>query len=180
MQPPYLLGLCGPAGVGKSTVAATLAQHHAFQRLRFAGTLKKMLRALGLSEAQVDGDEKETPCDLLGGKTPRQAMQTLGTQWGRDCVDADIWVRATLAQADLRLRIRQSVVIDDVRFDNEAQAILQRGGVVIKLSRAGFAHSDVHASEVGISADFITHIVPNNSTPEEAADHAAWWLRNMS
>ena len=57
---PVIIALTGPAGCGKTTVAKQL-EGHGFVRVRFAGPIKAMLRALGLTEAQVDGDEKETP-----------------------------------------------------------------------------------------------------------------------
>jgi hypothetical protein len=132
-----LIGLTGPAGCGKSTIAQTLSFSAWVVRHRFAGPLKAMLRTLGLTEAQVDGNEKELSCALLGGRTPRYAMQTLGTEWGRGLLDDDLWLRATLLQIDATLAETRSpiVVIDDVRFDNEAAAIRTRGGIVIKLVR---------------------------------------------
>ena len=48
-----------------------------------------MLYQLGLGEAHIEGALKEVPCELLGGKTPRYAMQTLGTEWGRDTDQQD-------------------------------------------------------------------------------------------
>lgn len=171
-----LIGLAGPAGVGKSTVAQALVAcsrelfyGHPAERLRFAGPLKDMLLALGLTREQVDGADKETPCDLLGGKSARIAMRTLGVEWGRTCIDPDLWVRATLKRAEQALLAGSTVVIDDVRFDNEAAAIRKLGGIVVKLQRDGVQASNVHASEAGLSPLSIYCVVCNDATPEHAA-----------
>ena len=63
---------------GKSTAASVPVSSSTGSpqdRVSFAGPLKAMMAALGLSSEQIDGSLKETPCDLLCGKTPRQAMQ---------------------------------------------------------------------------------------------------------
>jgi hypothetical protein len=67
-----------------------LVNHRGFARVRFAGPLKAMMAALGCTNAEIDGDRKEVPCDLLGGKSPRWAMQTLGTEWGRKLIGDDL------------------------------------------------------------------------------------------
>lgn len=140
-----LIGFCGIAGSGKSTAAGHLVAAHGFRRVRFAGPLKAMLAALGCSPEEIDGAAKELPCDLLGGRTPRQAMQTLGTEWGRQLVAPDLWTRAW-ARAANGLPL---VVADDVRFPNEAEAIRARGGIVIEITSpcAGSASGSSHASE---------------------------------
>ena len=137
-----IIGFCGPIGAGKTLAAMHLVDHHGFQRRRFAGPLRAMLKALGLSDRELDGDMKMSPCALLGGKTPRQAMQTIGTEWGRDLIDPELWVRAWLQDISGFDR----VVADDVRFPNECAAIRARGGVVIRIDRPGLV-PDGHVSE---------------------------------
>jgi hypothetical protein len=140
-----IIGLTGNAGSGKTTVARYLAEQYGFQWTRFAGPLKSMLRALGLSERQVDGDLKEVPCDLLCGKTPRWAMQSLGTEWGRNCIDSEFLVNAWRA----RLERDANVVVDDTRFPNEVAVIKNLGGIVVKIERPGQAiiATSQHVSE---------------------------------
>ena len=132
-----LIGFCGPIGSGKTTAARVLERVCGFERMRFAEPLKAMLRTLGLDESQVDGDRKETPSALLCGRTPREAMQTLGTEWGRDLIGEDLWVHAWAWRADEALVAGRSVVVDDVRNVNEARAIWARGGKLIGLERPG-------------------------------------------
>lgn len=141
-----IVAFTGLAGSGKSTAAQYLVERHGFQRVRFAGPLKSMMAALGCSHEQIDGSEKETPCDLLGGKTPRQAMQTLGTEWGRDLITPDIWIRAWQA-AVAKVPAGVPIVVDDCRFPNEGDAVRAAGGVIVCISRPGAGTASVHSSE---------------------------------
>lgn len=141
-----IIAFTGLAGAGKSTAAAHLVQRHGYERVRFAGPLKSMLAALGCTQEQIDGSEKETPCDLLCGKTPRQAMQWLGTEFGRNLIGDDIWIRAWKAAVD-RLPAGVPVVVDDLRFPNEAEAVRAAGGVIVRIDRPGAGTAWNHVSE---------------------------------
>ncbi|MDI9847397.1 deoxynucleotide monophosphate kinase [Rhodoblastus sp. 17X3] len=147
---PRLIGFCGPAGAGKTFAANHLASHYGYSRVRFAGPLKAMLRALGLTEAEVDGELKEQACALLGGRTPRHAMQALGTEWGRQLISSELWINAWAHASAHYLLQGLPVVVDDVRFANEAAAIWRRKGVLIRIDRAAAPASAAcaaHASE---------------------------------
>lgn len=132
---PKLVGLIGRKGSGKDTAAEAL-EAHGFQNVKFAGALKAMLRTLlayqGADEdtirRMIDGDLKEVETSLLGGKTPRFAMQTLGTEWGRDLIDPDFWLNTAMAKAAMG-----DTVITDVRFPNEVKAVADAGGSVIRI-----------------------------------------------
>lgn len=145
--PRVLIAFTGIAGSGKSTAAQHLVKNHGFTRIRFAGPLKDMMRALGLTEAEIEGDRKEVSCELLGGKTPRYAMQTIGTEWGRDIIAPDLWIRAFNA-ALAKVPADVPVVVDDCRFPNEADAIIAAGGVLVRVVRPGAgAGASGHSSE---------------------------------
>lgn len=158
------VGLTGPAGAGKTTAAQGLSEH-GFKLERLADPLKGMLRAAGLTHDQVDGDLKEEPCDLLCGWSPRHAMQTLGTEWGRDTIGQDIWVRMWLH----RVRGLPFVVSDDVRFPNEVEAIRDYAdrSVIIRIERPGPAGTSLssHVSETHV----LLHdaVVCNDGTPDD-------------
>lgn len=140
-----LIAFTGLAGSGKSTAAEHLVKRRGFERLRFAGPLKAMLAALGLTPEQIDGADKEKPCDLLCGKTPRQAMQWLGTEWGRNLIGSDLWIRAWQAALN---KAGPDVVVDDCRFPNEAVAIAGAGGLIVRVVRPGAgAGAAGHVSE---------------------------------
>ena len=162
-----IIGLSGYAGSGKTTVA----KETGCQIRRFATSLKRMLstflRLQGVNSFDVGrmiaGDLKDTPCDALNGKTPRYAMQTLGTEWGRALISEDIWSDAAMRAID---GICDDVVFDDVRFENEVEAIRSRGGIVVRIERPGVTRPSKHASEEPCSADYI---VQNTGTPAEVA-----------
>lgn len=153
-----LIGLYSPApGSGKSTLAAAMAGF-GWQSLKFAGPLKAMLVAL-LREAGEDdaviaraleGDLKAQELDALGGRTPRFAMQTLGTEWGRETIAQDIWVRTLIARANRLRASGVAVVVDDMRFVNEASAIQAAGGKLVRVTRGAMQRPSGHASEGGL------------------------------
>lgn len=152
-----IIALAGPAGSGKSEVARHLEQEHGFTRIRFAGPLKAMLRAFLAStgmppdevERAIEGDLKQVPLPALGGATPRHAMQTLGTEWGRDMIHPDLWASAWMAGTRAALKAGAlGVVVEDCRFPNEAAAVRALGGLIVRLDRpAGALALAAHASE---------------------------------
>jgi hypothetical protein len=175
---PLVLGLSGPGGCGKSTVARALVAALGGRAvvLPVNAPLKAALRAIleagGLTPAQInrrlDGDLKRVPCAILGGRTPTDAMQTMGTEWGRRMVHPDLWVDLWRRQAEIRMASGAAVLNDSVRFENEVAHIHALGGVVVRLTgRAGDLNgSNGHESERGVAADFE---VPNVGTPEATA-----------
>jgi len=141
---PKLIGLAGFAGSGKSTVAEHLALEHDYDRFAFATKIKGMLAlGLGLTLEEMYGEKKNIPCAKLGGKTPRHAMQTLGTEWGRNLIYPGLWCDLLMNQ--IKRENRLYVVIEDVRFQNEVSAILERGGIVWEIVRN--PSTDTHPSE---------------------------------
>jgi hypothetical protein len=169
-----LIGLTGAAGAGKDTVANILIKefdqvNKPVAQIAFADTLKEMMCVL-LSctrEKLEDRLFKESPHPILGGKTPRYAMQTIGTEWGRNMIDSEIWTNATKAKINelIELGIFSAVVTTDVRFDNEARLIQELGGVVIGIERPNnpLAIGSQHASECGVSKDLIDEFFLNDA-----------------
>lgn len=141
-----LVALRGPVGSGKSTAAGYLASSLGFKRIVFAKPLKDMLRAVGLTDRELDGDLKERPCDVLMGKTPRFALQRLGTEFGRDTIHPDLWISLWLREAKPLLDEGRRVVVDDLRFPNEAALVHRLGGKIIRIDPP-IKSSDEHISE---------------------------------
>lgn len=154
---PILIGLTGYARSGKSTVAQILAQSHQFSRISLAEPLKAMTKAL-LSQAGVPhhlipyfvyGNGKAVPIKELGGLTSRRIQQTLGTEWGREMIRQDIWIDIAMSKVREQFALGKSVVIDDVRFDNEVDAIFAEGGVITRVNNLkAVPVLPVHKSEI--------------------------------
>lgn len=149
-----IIGLNGAADSGKSTIASYLAHAHGFTRIRFAGRLKAMMRALGCTDAEIEGNRKELPCALLGGRTPRHAMQTLGTEWGRNLIAPDLWTSAWRAEVE---RTAGPIVVDDLRFPNERAVTAALGGKIIQVLRPNTSKSEHISEQHKIAPDYIIH-----------------------
>ncbi len=146
-----LIAMTGGKGSGKDTFAQVLVKEFDFVHTRFADPLKNMLRTLfseaGLdAEDYIEGPYKETPLDILGGKTPRYAMQTLGTEW-RDLIDRKLWSRLWQARVGLLLQQGKPVVVTDCRFIHEAATIRNMGGFILRVERPTRRNDDLHVSE---------------------------------
>tara|TARA_A100001015_G_scaffold159265_1_gene176959 strand:+ start:1269 stop:1829 length:561 start_codon:yes stop_codon:yes gene_type:complete len=144
-----LIGLCGKKGSGKTYIANHMNETHDAIVCRFADTIKCMMKVMGFNERQISGDLKEKPCEILDGKTPRYAMQTLGTEWGRDMIHKNIWVNIALARTE---HMSGVAIFDDVRFPNEIEAIHKAGGVVAWVERSSiYFGKDNHPSEISVT-----------------------------
>lgn len=165
-----IIGLTGYARSGKDTVAALIGRLEyertgdpdAVASISFAAPMKAFcLELFGFSLDQIYGDLKEEPDPRWtrpDGKplTPRYALQTLGTEWGRNC-DPDLWVKVAMQKAKSAHAAQKLAIITDVRFLNEARAIRDVGGVIWRIYRSGRAHS--HASEAEIWSEKMTELV---------------------
>ncbi|WP_271025265.1 deoxynucleotide monophosphate kinase [Rhizobium sp. RCAM05973] len=145
---PPVVAFTGLAGAGKSTAMRHLVERHGYRLVKFAGPLKDMMRAIGMTEDEIEGGLKEQPSATLLGKTPRHAMQTLGTEWGRNCIGEDLWISLWRRRVEEAVAGGNRVVVDDCRFPNEAKAIRTFGGKIYLLAgRGGIAGN--HSSESG-------------------------------
>jgi len=166
-----IIAFKGKIGSGKTTAALYLINTRQYARLRFADKLKAMLRKLGLTERELDGDLKEVPCELLGGKTPRYAMTTLGTEWGRDMIHSNLWVNAlNRSMISLMSTGVTKFVIDDVRFVSEAnyiESLKSKYNVLfVGIERGGIKSESTHISETEIDYIFPDHVIYNDDTME--------------
>lgn len=137
-----LIGIAGPARAGKDTLASYLLDNldDDWSRSSFADPLKDMLRAIGVD---CSDDKKAVVSDDYG-VTPRHMMQTLGTEWGRQTIDNDIWVKAFA-----RLNAGKCVIVPDVRFENEAELVREHGVLIHLVGRGGIEGN--HVSENAIA-----------------------------
>lgn len=161
---PSIIAITGPSRAGKSTIARFLHENYGYARVRFADPLKSMLGSLGLSEYELEGQGKDEPCDKLGGHTPRYAMQSLGTEWGRDMMSKTFWSDAWARRVGNA--VGAYIVAEDLRFPNEEFTTRLMGGVVWRVERQGYGALNNHDSEleqIHIRYDRLFH---NDSTVE--------------
>jgi hypothetical protein len=77
-----------------------------------------MLVALGLTDEDVMGtpEQRNRPQPLLGGKSARYAMSTLGTQWGRNLITPNIWANAAEVRVERHLDAPEVPVVTTSGF----------------------------------------------------------------
>lgn len=161
-----LVGITGKARSGKDTFAKELIRH-GYRRAAFADALKQVTALIANEEPSLYFDEvtKEEYSYALG-MTRRKALQLLGTEGIRNTLGADVWVRRLLRewQADGM----PATVITDVRFDNEAEAVIRAGGHIVRIVRPGQEGlqgvSGQHASEAGVSDHLIDVEIVNDGS----------------
>lgn len=163
-----LIAMTGGKGSGKDTFAKVLIQEFKFVQTRFADPLKNMLRTLlreaGLEpEDYIEGPYKETPLEILGGKSARYAMQTLGTEW-RDFIDRKLWTRIWQARVELLLKEGHPVIVTDCRFIHEAATIRSMGGLIFRVERPLQHTGDTHISEQEMSLIEADQVILNDSS----------------
>ncbi len=161
-----IIGLLGLSGSGKSVIARHLEEINGrpfVLRCRLAGPIKLMLRAMGLSRNDVDGPGKKEANPLLQGNTPRYAMQTLGTEWGRNTIGKNIWIDILFYTLE-HGRSGDVIIIDDVRFPNEILAIKNKGGVIWRIDRPGLETPQGNHESEFYADKFKTDIILVNDT----------------
>ena len=138
-----IIGLVGFIGSGKGTVGDILEQN-GYVKESFAKGVKDVASVMfGWDRDMLEGDtessrrRREEP-DLFWSNrfgrpfTPREALQKMGTEVGRDIFHTNFWV---LQLEHRLLTSSNSIVITDVRFPNEIDWIHQQGGKVYEVQR---------------------------------------------
>lgn len=147
-----IIGLCGRKGVGKDLAADYLVSHHGFAKMAFADPIKEIVRiAFRLSPEQLLGDAKEVP-DPRHGLSPRQMMQVIGTDFFRDQIHPEFWVHRAIHEMQAHPD-GQGIVVTDIRFQNELDAVRSLGGKILRIHRP--VHSD---QENGRHAVYDPHV----------------------
>ena len=149
-----LIGLAGKAGAGKDTVADYLWEKEGAIKIAFADALRAAGTAIfGLGQCNfLDRDLKEAEVEYWG-MTPRRMLQLLGTEATKPVFGDNIWLKRWFLSY-FAVRDTDHVVVPDVRFDVEADAIRNLGGTIIHIVRPGAGLSGAtgeHSSEAGVT-----------------------------
>ncbi len=160
-----LIGLTGKAGAGKTLVASILG----YRVIGLADPLYAAISAMLDVEVEdlQDRERKELPIPWLG-KSPRELLQTLGTDWGRDLIRPDLWTllcRRRLEQ--MAADGVEGVAVCDVRFVNECRLIHELGGEVWQVRRPGAGTPHGHRSENGVPDDLVDRVIDNIGTIDD-------------
>ena len=169
-----IIGLSGYARSGKDTVAEYLVEEHGFTRRAFADSIREALLQLD-PHITIDGTHNislASAVDKMGWEylkdlSPdvRRLLQRMGTEVGRNLFGNNFWVDLLIKNAT---EASTNIVVTDVRFTNEAEAIRSWGGEVWRINRPGTEPVNTHASETELD-DYpnFSLIINNDSTPEE-------------
>lgn len=154
MTKPRVIGLYSPAPQSGKTAVAYELQQQGYISVSFASPLKRMLSIFlstaGYGHERIEAllfENKEEKIPEFG-VTPRHLMQTLGTEWGRDCIGPDVWVHVWKSNVQKWLDGGLNVVTDDMRFANEYAAVKDLGGECWYVTRPRLqSHPTEHSSE---------------------------------
>lgn len=172
-----LIAIVGRAGSGKSTIADALVRVHGFQRTAFAAALKAEV-ASTLRISRLGGSLPSDITDLMqllrndGDVNPfrkptsanmRKLLQWWGTEYRR-AKDSSYWLR----QLDLASwEVDDKIVIDDCRFQNEADFVRALGGEVWAVTGRQAEGIPQHASETEQDAIAADKLILNFGTLDD-------------
>ena len=190
-----IVGLLGFIGSGKGT-AGQILKEVGFQPLSFASGVKDVTSVMfNWRRDLLEGDNdtsrlwREQPDEFWSSKfgrpfTPREALQKMGTEVGRNIFHENFWVD----RLEKYLAPGEHCVVTDCRFQNEIDFIHRQGGILIEIQRGIKPHwyniasaanrgnvkemtymntSGVHPSEWSWIGGNIDHTIQNNGTVED-------------
>lgn len=180
-----IIGLGHYSRTGKDTFANALVTdiygrskgNSRVRKIPFAWKLKDICHQLyawdGLREAEFyDTPEGEKYRDIklpTIGKTPVEIWVAMGTPAVREQVYSNTWIDYLLKSA-LGLDV---LVIPDVRFPNEVQAIREMGGTLIKVVRPGYGPRNTVADRALIGWNGWDYVIGSSGRMSELSDWAS-------
>lgn len=193
-----IIGLSGKASSGKDTTADILVRIYGFQKTALANPMKKVcMDVYGFTHTQLWGpsEHRNAPDMRYPRKdgtylTPREALQRLGSEWARNNYE-DTWVDLVMRQADQMLQADsplyptppKGVIITDIRFPNEFDALKKRGAKVVRIKRPGAGlkgeaanHSSEIALDQHLNSEF-DYVLDNSGTMEQLEDNVVEMMK---
>jgi hypothetical protein len=187
-----LIGLVGYARSGKNTVAELLGAQWA--QVAFADPLREAVYEAN-PVVWPAGDTLTPPVfssfhegavisryrdaiDELGYEIAKDSYPEVrgalqGTGKAIRALDPEFWLRMGMQRVDDQ-RTRGPVVVTDVRYPNEADAIRERGGLIVRVYRTGTAPGpNAHESETALDDYEEDLAIENHYSLEALADRVA-------
>ena len=165
-----IIGLSGYARSGKDTVAELLCLNYAFKRVAFADPIREAILTLNPkidSITHVSHRVEDYGWEVAKQEPEiRRLLQVMGTEVGRKMFGENIWIDMAFKQAEQY----QQVVIPDVRFTNEADAIKELGGIIWRINRHGLNGINEHRSEHAMDSYMVDHVIYNDGSLDELSD----------
>lgn len=162
-----IVGITGLKRSGKDTLAACSVER-GWKRYALADPIKEACKALFDWTPERIELMKETT-DERWGISPRRAMQVIGTEVFRLALP-DMIPGFTDAFWIERMRMEygrcDDMVVPDVRFPDEAQAIRDQGGKIIRIYRPG-SKKDPHPSEAMVDSIKYDYAIVNEDSEAE-------------
>lgn len=149
-----------------------LEEQSGWEIKKWAGKLKTIAWKLtGIPVEKFEDQEfKKTDMGPEWGMTVRDFLQKLGTDALRNGLHENTWVNALMSE--YRDTYEASVpngldypnwIVTDTRFPNEAQAIKDAGGIIIRVDRPGVRAINAHPSETALDNWDFDHKIMNGS-----------------
>lgn len=129
-----LIGLSGKMGAGKDTLAQYLIDNYRYERYAFADHLKETAAFMTGLPLHFFNDRRLKEQEAPGlGASPRKILEVLGTEVGRN-IDPDFWVKRLMHKLAAKPG-GSRIIITDMRFPNEYEAIRRAGGFAVRVKR---------------------------------------------
>lgn len=141
-----------------------------YYKKSFAENLKRIVMILtGLNQYELEDAKNNNhifPFKYEDKEiTYREALQYIGTDIFRSKMP-NIWVESLLSQYDT-LDTSKTWIIPDVRIKNEAQAIKNRGGILLNVHNPNLQSQDPHPSETDLDDYEYDYTIENNGSLED-------------
>lgn len=180
-----LVGVIGKKRSGKDTIGNYLVNNKNFIKYNFADPIKRgAMQLFGFTSDQVFEDLKDV-VDPKWGVTPRKVLQILGTEIFQYDMPKHIPELEKFGRGFWIERFKQwyqlnkssNVVICDVRFQHEADAIIALGGIILQVERTSDYNTDEHPSEKEMDLiDVPKKIIKNDGTLNQLYDKVETWF----
>lgn len=169
-----IVAFTGKKFSGKDTASRGLPS--TFIPLSFADPLREVCRTVfGVTAEQMSDPElKEAPLTTWPYKSPRALMQEVGTDLFRERFPG-VWIEAFKRRVAAIKKIvgHDDVRATDLRFLDEARAVRELGGIIIRVVKPDLESADPHVSETEMDRIVADATVVNSGTVEDLQHQVA-------